>query len=99
MDIPKSREASILSSARVSLKESGELDYADLITAVWEVCFGGCGFNLTPEEESRSCEVSKLLFCSPSSVSMMVVQSSQRISDPVLRTEVRALSKSLQGNG
>ncbi len=93
----ENREVALLATARKTLLESGEVAYAELITAVWEVCFGGCGFNMTSGERSRSCEVAKLLFFDPSSVKMMIAQASQKISDQVLRDELRKLSKSPLG--
>jgi hypothetical protein len=94
MGSDRSREVAVLDCARKALQSRGDASSAELITAVWEVCFGGCGFNMTDPEISRSYEVSKLLFCDPSSVRMMIAKVSQRISDPILRDELRKLSKS-----
>jgi hypothetical protein len=97
MEMKGVREVEVLASARRNLQDSGKNAYAELVTAVWEVCYGGCGFNMTDGERAMSCEVSKLLFCDPSYVRMMIAQASRNVSDQTLRDELRKLSKSSLG--
>lgn len=92
-----SKESSLLAASRESLLRSGQIACAELVAAVWEVCYGGCGFNMTEGERQKSYEVSKLLFCDPSSVRMMIAKASQNIPDQILRDELRKLSKSSLG--
>lgn len=98
MELERSRDVGVLASSRKSLQEVGEMVSAEVVTAVWEVCYGGCGFNMTEEEHSRSCEVAKLLFCDPSSARMMIVQASRRVPDQTLRDELKRISKSPLGS-
>lgn len=93
----RGREVGVLASARKNLQDSGENAHAELVTAVWEVCYGGCGFNMTDGERAWSYEVSKLLFCDLSSVRMMIAQASRNVSDQTLRAKLRKLSKSSLG--
>jgi hypothetical protein len=83
----------MLESARLDLLESGRRESADYLTAVWEVCFGGCPFEMCASEKTASEYVSKLLFSSRPSVSMLIKGVSRQIKDPILREEVRKISK------
>lgn len=96
MDTVDPSAEGILRAAREELIRAGEADHAAVVTAVWEVCFGGCGFNLDKEELENSCNVARLLFCAPGAVSMMLRQAAGRVEDAILRGEIRKISERLE---
>lgn len=97
MDNVDPSTAAYLSAARRDLQKRGSGEHAELVTAVWEVYCGGCGFDLTKGERDMACEVARLLFCDAGSVSMMLKQAAGRIGDGILRGEIRRIASGIEG--
>ncbi len=93
VDLATERAAAMLAAARKDLQKKGHVEEASAITAVWDVCFGGCGFDLDARESTLACEVAKFLFSSPPSVEIIIKSAASKITDPLIREEVRKISK------
>jgi hypothetical protein len=92
MDSIKEKAAATLAVARRHLLSKGDTDSAATVVAIWDVCFGGCDFDLNAQESALACDVAKFLFSSPSSVEILLRSATRKISDPTIRDEVRKIS-------
>lgn len=91
----KVRVGEILRNSAEDLREAGNESEADTVVAVWDTCFGGCGFNLSEKEYDVAAQISKLLFFSPSSPKLLLSMAAGRIEDSILRAELRKIADNM----
>lgn len=93
MSSPDTSRNASLKAAVADLNSSGNSSHAASLVGVWEVCLGGCGFNMNAEESEMACRVSKLMFSDPSSVRLVFLSATSRLSSPALMEEMRLLAR------
>lgn len=92
------KTVAVIKSCIENLKKQGLISEANTLVAIWDTCYGGCGYSLSREESEEATKISKFCFFCPDVPPMLVRQISGRLADQVLREELRKISTDMEGS-
>lgn len=90
------RASGILEEGVKDLRVSGLRSEAATLVAIWDTCFGGCGFDLSQDEADEGAKISKFSFFSPDVPQLLLRQIAGKIREPILREEMRKLAAGMR---
>jgi len=74
------------------LRKLGMISDANTMVAIWDTCYGGCGYSLSKEEDEEATKISKFCFFCPDVPALLMKQISRKLADQVLREELRKIA-------